>query len=532
LSRFLLVVVAVLFALPASAQAAFEVRSFTVTPTSLQGGSHPDVNVALGFAPYSVASPPEHVRDLTISLPPGLVGNPNATPRCSAADFQADGCAANTRVGTTSVRTTIPALITGITVNASGDVYNLRPGAGEPARLGVVVRPPLGASKVFLITKVALRSSDGGLDSILNDIPSTVTLPLLGQSEQWIESMNLTLLGRPAGAKQPFMTMPTNCRTATARVVASSAAGTRVSRSAPPFTPTACGRLPFKPELAASVTTGGLPSLRTVITGPAGNANTAAAAVTLPDGIGLNIDALSNICTLAQQETGPCPEATRIGRASASSPLLPTLFGSVYLAELPGQALPGVRVDLSGVVSLSLTGTVYGKPLRSEFAGLPDVALSRFELTFDAGRSLRALKDFCRGPLPKIGAELTGQNGAKAKLREPMTVMGCAKPVAVLRVRGRKLRLRVKAARGGPALDRVRLNLPKRLKVHPRRGRVTRGATLTRRALKIPAGGKRTVTVTVSRGAFTGRLGKKRKLVLVTRDVSGRTVRQRVRARR
>jgi hypothetical protein len=127
---------------------------------------------------------------------------------------------------------------------------------------------------------------------------------------------------------------------------------------------------------------------------------------------------------------------------------------------------------------------------------------------------------------------LTGQNGAKATLREPVTVTGCAKPVAFLRVHGRRLRLRVNAPRGGPALDRVRLNLPKRLKVHPRRGHVTRGATLTRRALKFPAGGARSVRLTVSQGAFTGKLGRKRRLVLLTRDVTGHTERQRIRARR
>jgi hypothetical protein len=532
LSRFLLVV-ALLLALPASAQAAFEVRSFTVTPTSLQAGSHPDVNVALGFAPYSVASPPEHVHDLTISLPPGLVGNPNATPRCSAADFQADDCAANTRVGTTSVRTTIPALITGITVDASGDVYNLHPAAGEPARLGVVVRPPLGASKVFLITKVALRSTDGGLDSILNDIPSTVTLPLLGQSQTWIESMNLTLLGRPAGAKQPFMTMPTSCRTATARVVARSANGTTVNRTAPAFRPTACARLAFKPKLQATMSNDPLPTIRTVITGPPGNANTAAAAVTLPLGLAVNTDALSNVCTLPEQKAGPCPPATRVGGALVRSPLLPPLTGSVFLAEVPGQNLPGVRVDLAGVVKLSLAGIVdTGERLRTRFAGLPDVPLEQFALTFDANRALRAATDFCRGPLPRIDADLTGQNGATANLRVPVTVTGCAKPVAFLRVHGRRLRLRVKAPRGGPALERVRLNLPKRLKVHPRRGHHTRGAKVTRRALKFPARGARSIRVTLSQGAFTGKLGKKRKFVLLTRDATGHTERQRIRARR
>ena len=532
MSRFLLVV-AVLLALPASAQAAFEVRSFTVTPTTLQAGSHPDVNVAIGFAPYSVASPPEHVRDLTISLPPGLVGNPNATPRCSATDFQADECAANTRVGTTTVRTTIPALITGITVNASGDVYNLRPGAGEPARLGVVVRPPLGASKVFLITKIALRSTDGGLDSILNDIPSTVTLPLLGQSETWIESMNLTLLGRPAGAKQPFMTMPTSCRAATARLAAKSATGTAVTRAAAPFTPTACARLPFKPQIGGSISADGLPSLRTVITGPPDNANTAGAVVTLPAGVAVNTPSIGNACTLPQQAAGPCPATARVGTAVAQSPLLPALTGPVFLAELPGQPLPGVRVDLSGVVSLSLGGIVTtGKQLRTAFAGIPDVPLERFQLTFDDGIALLAAKDFCRGPLPRIAAELTGHNGAKVSLSEPLAVTGCHTPVARLRVHKRKLVLRVRAARAGAALKRVRLVLPRRLKAHPRRGHV-RGGKLSRRGvLTVNAAGARRITATLSRGAFTGKLGKKRRFLLRTVDVTGHPERQRIKARR
>ena len=523
MSRFLLVV-AVLLALPASAQAAFDVPAFTVTPTSLQAGSHPDVSVALQF------NGDEHVRDLTLSLPPGLVGNPNATTRCSATAFAADDCPAASRIGTTSVVTRI-ALLSVLPITAEGDVYNLRPGTGEPARLGVVVRPPLGAEKVFIVSRVALRASDGGLDSIITGLPSTIGTPL-GEQDMRIESMNLTLLGRPAGAKQPFMTMPTSCRAATARVVARSDAATAVSRAAPPFTPTACSRLPFKPALAATVSNAIQPTVRTVITGPAGNANTATAAVTLPKGLAVNPAMLQSTCTLAQQEVGPCPETSRIGRAVASSPLLPPLRGPVYLAQLPGQLLPGVRVDLSGVVRLSLRGVVGGNPLVTQFSGLPDVPLARFELTFDAGRGLRATKDFCRGALPKIGAELTGQNGAKANLREPMTVTGCAKPVATLRVKGRRLRLRVNAARGGPALERVRLNLPKRLKVHPRRGHHTRGTKLTRRALKIRAGGARTVKVTLSRGAFTGKLGKRRTFVLLTRDVTGHTERQRIRARR
>ncbi len=518
MKRILLAVVLPLV-VPSSAQASFGVSSFSVTPSTLQAGSHPDVSVAIGF------SGNEHLRDLTVRLPPGLVGNPNATPRCAAAKFQADQCAANTRVGTTSVKSTV----LGLPLSASGDVYNLVAGAGEPARLGVIVRPP-AASKVFLITRVALRPADGGLDSIINGIPSTVTVLGIPQ-EMTITSMNLTLLGTPGST--PFMTMPTGCGPATASVLARSANGTSVTRTAAPFTPTGCSSLPFKPQFAGSISAGTLPALRTVITGPAGNANTATAAVTLPAGVGVNIPAIGNECTLPQQAAGPCPAAARVGSAIADSPLLPTLTGPVFLAEVSGQPLPGVRVDLSGVVSLSLTGTVAtGKRLVTKFAGIPDVPLARFALAFDSGGALIARKDFCRGPLPRMDAVLTGHNGAKVTLREPLSVTGCRKPVAGLRVHGRKLVLRVRAARAGAALKTVRLALRHRLKAHPHRGHVRGGKLGRHGVLTVNAAGKRRITATLSRGAFTGKLGKKRSFVLRTVDVTGHPERQHVRARR
>jgi hypothetical protein len=214
----------------------------------------------------------------------------------------------------------------------------------------------------------------------------------------------------------------------------------------------------------------------------------------------------------------------------AVSPLLPPLTGSVYLAALPGQLLPGVRVDLSGVVSLSLLGTTGGNPLRTQFTGIPDVPLERFELTFDAGRALLAPKDYCRGALPRISAELVGHNGATATLREPMTVTGCTKPAARLTLHGRRLKLRVQAVRGGPALKSVKLKLARGLKAHPRRGRVSPGAKLSRRGvLSVSRPGARRITATLSRGAFTGRA--RRRFLLRTVDMSGRVVKQRLRAR-
>ena len=80
---------------------------------------------------------------------------------------------------------------------------------------------------------------------------------------------------------------------------------------------------------------------------------------------------------LDEQAAGPCPERARIGSAVAQTPLLAQpLTGPVVAAALPGQALPGVRMDLFGAANLSLIGTVEVAPaLRTTFAGIPDLRL-------------------------------------------------------------------------------------------------------------------------------------------------------------
>ena len=313
--------------LPALAQAQFDVPAFSVTPKSLQAGSHPDVTIHAEF------SGSEHVRDLTISLPPGLVGDPSSKPKCAQAAFQADNCPAPTRVGTTSVRTVIPPLAI-LPITASGDVYNVVPAAGEPARLGVVVRPP-GASKVFIASPVRIRPSDGGLDSVITNMPSTVSVAGL-PVEMFIQAMDLTLAA-------PFASLPTACKPAQARIAAVSAAGTAVSRAATPFTPTGCDKVPFAPQLEASVDSTPMPGLRTVITVPRGHASTATAMVTLPRNIAINVAALNDVCTTDEQAAGPCPGAGagRLrGGAHAAAGAAVDRAGGACLVSGPAAARP------------------------------------------------------------------------------------------------------------------------------------------------------------------------------------------------
>jgi hypothetical protein len=159
------------------------------------------------------------------------------------------------------------------------------------------------------------------------------------------------------------------------------------------------------------------------------------------------------------------------------------------------------------------------------------VPLERFELTFAANRSLVSRGDFCRGPQPRILAELTGHNGAVARLDEPLAVTGCAKPAATLTLDRRRLKLRVAALRGRP-LQRVRLTLPRGTRLL-RRTSVARadGRRLRRvrgRTVVVQPGAARSFAIA---GTLNHRVRKRRTFVVETLDSTGRVVRQRLKRR-
>src|SRR5690349_12887213 len=85
-------------AFTASASAAFEIESFDVTYTekngspATQAGSHPyemtsKVLFSLKENDKDEPIPDGSPKDLSFSLPPGLIGDRNAVPRCTDAQF-------------------------------------------------------------------------------------------------------------------------------------------------------------------------------------------------------------------------------------------------------------------------------------------------------------------------------------------------------------------------------------------------------------------------------------------------------------
>src|SRR5215213_7716862 len=123
-----LAVVAMGLAFHASkADAKTPIVSYSSLPSTSQAGGHPDVAISFKFANRLVQESQspcncEDARDATVHFPPGLVGNPSATPQCTIADFSADDCPIDSQIGIAEVLTG-----PGYPVQFLSGVYNLVP---------------------------------------------------------------------------------------------------------------------------------------------------------------------------------------------------------------------------------------------------------------------------------------------------------------------------------------------------------------------------------------------------------------------
>jgi hypothetical protein len=157
--------------------AEFGISKFKVAATNqdgtpdLQAGSHP---YALTTAfELNVSSEPGkvfegEVKDLSVGLPPGLVGDPTATPRCTDAEFNAtlrdEGvtCPIDTAVGLDTTYVAGPN-VEGVTPYTA-PVYNLVPPRGVAAEFGFIVAR---VAPVLLLSSVRSGTDYG----VTTDVP-------------------------------------------------------------------------------------------------------------------------------------------------------------------------------------------------------------------------------------------------------------------------------------------------------------------------------------------------------------------------
>jgi hypothetical protein len=448
----------------------FGIESVFASLTNEQAGAHADMTIGVkltanGDQPYA------RVRDIKIELPPGVIGNPQATPRCSAeqlGDSQEDSaCPFDTQVGTTVVHVNGQAQGT-----YTEPVYNMPP----PRGTDIVAR--LGFIAVHWPTFINIRvdPDDFGLIATAEGIPSAAGLSeaittIWGvPSDSVHDSDRITpaeaINGEsPATARQvtqrgPFLSNPTDCSLARqVRVTARSyQLPDQPSTKETAFPPViGCGKLNFAPIFTAVPTnpeaaapTGVATELRVPQEeSPQGLAVSPlkSARVSLPPGFTINPAAADGLEACSADQVGygqnvpaSCPPAAKIGSIEADVPALEEpLHGSVYQRTPEPGHLFGfwVVADEQGV-HLKLPAQVEPNPLTGQVTvvfdhiaglpGLPQVPVADLKLNvFGGPRAPLATPAGCGTYLTEFSfAPWSGRPATQGKT--PMEIVaGCGK---------------------------------------------------------------------------------------------------------
>ncbi|HYH53614.1 MAG TPA: hypothetical protein VD761_05740 [Solirubrobacterales bacterium] len=374
------------------------------------------------------------MKDVYVELPAGLVGNPNATPRCDLA--VALNCPAATQIGTLSILQNgglgSPWGLSGFPngTNGGAPIYNMETGGTASA---IFTSDVLGTPIVF---KGAPRP-DGDYGLTVRSLDTSQGLPVIG--------VRATFWGVPADSSHDderfcidqvicevnapevaFLTNPTNCSTGpvTTRLRLTSWADPQSEHVAEfvshdngtppqPLGPQNCGSVPFGPEATVKV-------LRTRSDSPSplnfdlsvasdGLVNPEALAdahvkrvrVTLPVGLSVNPSSADGLgaCSEAQVAIGSnasaaCPDSSKIGAVEIETPLLEErLTGGIYLAEQGnnpfGSTLAIYLVASGPDFSLKLPAKVDPDPLTGRltatFDDNPQLPFSELRVNFRGG---------------------------------------------------------------------------------------------------------------------------------------------------
>jgi hypothetical protein len=102
----LLALVVLALARPELASAQFGVASFQGSLSSAQAGAHADFSTSFVLEADALGNPDGQLRDASVALPPGLIGNPLALEKCSMEALQSLQCGPAAQVGVLGITTT------------------------------------------------------------------------------------------------------------------------------------------------------------------------------------------------------------------------------------------------------------------------------------------------------------------------------------------------------------------------------------------------------------------------------------------
>jgi len=448
----LLLVLVTLLLAPSSAAAGFGVESFTVTARNADGtidevaASHPyALDVSLSMNADRLGKPEGALSTIQIDLPPDLIGNSLAVPRCSLADFggSAPRCAGSTQIGILRARV-------GSLGQLSIPIFNLVASPGYAAVFGVSVE------KTTIFQRLKLMGSGA---------TSSVRLSVVLPPEQEISDIEEEIWGVPAAsshdpertcwtaaesvvegcsaggaAEKPLLTLSASCaeplRTTVTAVSLGppslSAVASAFSRDAAgnPRPLVGCDAIPFEPRLsvageavalAPTALTVGLEMPQHESVGASSAASLAALHLELPDGVALNPAVGSWLTGCSPGEIGlesapgvvppvlgvgasSCPPSSQMGSVKLKTPLVDhALVGAIYLAT-PSANPFGARYAFYLVIEDEATGTIIKAP-------------GRLEADAGDGRLSATVAEFPQFPFSDLQLEFGG--GPRAPLVSP-----------------------------------------------------------------------------------------------------------------
>lgn len=391
--------------------------------TETQAGSHPfqaTTRFQIRHADLAQSRISGYIRDISVKLPRGFIGNPEAATKCARGDFDAligdnGRCPATSQVGVAKITRknagSPPVLM-------DFPVYNLQPRPGETADFGIPVLPvPIHiVATVDTAGDYQLRAD---VTKLSQGLPVLATeLTLWGVPGDPAHDAERACGGALMGGcviemeRKPFLTNPTECGGPTASTVAIDSWENPHVWATASYTPVdqvqGCDRLEFRPTISVSAGSarGSSPSGYAVdIDIPQNNDPDGLGtpplrdvSVTMPAGTWINPSSADGLqgCTDGQialrSDSAPsCPDASKIGTVTVRTPLLARpMEGDVFLGQpLRGNLFrmflvlrgPGLLIKLPGSIRPDLnTGQV-----TALFNENPPLPFSNFHLEFKSG---------------------------------------------------------------------------------------------------------------------------------------------------
>jgi hypothetical protein len=383
----------------------FGIASFALRTSSTQAGAHADLTTEFRLNTTASGEPIGALKDLRVQLPSGFIGNPQAVPKCTLLEFESWNCKPSAQVGGLKLSLYESGPVESLPI----PVYNVTPSRGHVATFAV----SLLLAKIMFQVDISrdgsyeLTTAAHDLTTLLPVVGSALTLwgvpdspihdherdpneltpphPIYGEpnaeGEPEIIGYEPTLAGV---APAPFLTNPTDCtvsaQTGTLSVESWESPGEPVTQAATLPPPTGCEALQISPRISVRPDTtqrdtpagydinlsyplseepGGLgtPSLRQLT-------------LTLPPGTTLSPGVANGLvgCSDAQFTAEQCPQASKIGTVTVSTPFLSDqLTGSVYLGSPSGSATYRMFVSASAdTVVIHMSGVVTPDPVSGQ----------------------------------------------------------------------------------------------------------------------------------------------------------------------